>query len=287
MERFYLLLCLFIASGCSIFDKEETVPGFVVITANDLETFAGQGANTINAPDVHVFANEQFVGTFELPATIPVLENGPTRINVSAGIKNNGISSNRIIYPFYAPLNREINLMPGVVTPINADTVPTYRYFPVGTLTFFLEEFEDIGTSLQRPDTSFAQLVITTDDEEVLSGNGSGKVVLNDSKPNFEARTTWNMTNLPKGQVMYLEIDFKGTNALEIWVRTLDPQINKFFVAGLVPQTEWTKVYIEMTGAIASQFQTNAFQLTFESRKPFSSIEETLFIDNIKFIYPN
>jgi hypothetical protein len=95
------------------------------------------------------------------------------------------------------------------------------------------------------------------------------------------------MVNLPKGQEMYLEIDFKGTSSLEIGVRTLDPEVNQFFVAGLVPQDEWTKVYIQMSTAIASQFTTDAFQLYFASRKPVGSTQETVFIDNIKFIYPN
>ncbi len=287
MEKIYYLFCICLFTACDIFDKDEDVPSFIHISQADLTTLSGEGANTFDIPDVHVFANEQFVGTFELPANVPILAAGPTRLNISAGIKNNGISSRRIIYPFYAPINVEYDLIPGLVTPVGADSTVTFSYFPTGTLTFFNEDFESTGSSLTPNSESTAVLTITNNANEVRSGFGTGKITFSEEEDYFFATTTWNLVNLPRGRNMYLEVDFKGDQPLEVGVRTLNPVQLNYFVLGMNPRTEWTKLYIDFTQIIASLVQTTSVQIYFESRKPPGSPSGEIFIDNIKFVLPS
>ncbi len=286
MERIYLLLCTLVFAGCSIFDKDEMVPGFIHVSAADLQTQTGEGANTSAITDVHVFANEQFVGTYELPANVPILENGPTRLNISAGIKNNGITEQRIIYPFYQPIIMTVDLEPAQITQVSDDSVLTFSYFP-SELNFAFEDFEGTGITLEIEDTSSANIGVISDPQQVRSGNGSGMVTMTNNKPVFLAFTTWPLVNLPLGRRMYLEIDFKGDVALEIGIETINPQVRQLFALGLNPQPDWTKVYVDVSDLIASQFQTNSLRFYFRSQKPTSLGEASIFIDNIKFIYSN
>ncbi len=286
MHRIVLFLSVVVLTACSIFDKEEVAPGFVRITDVNVNTILlNEGEGTYNITDVQVFANEQFVGAFELPATVPILEKGPVRLSVNAGIKNNGISSNRIIYPFYEPLLLNVNLEPGLITPLNQTETATFEYFPSG-LIFNIEGFESIGNAILPTAASTATFTTTNDPAEVRSGTGAGKIVLAEGSSYFFATTTWQLPVLPRGRTMYLEIDFKGTAPLEVGVFTTNPITAKTFAIGLLPKDEYTKVYIEVTDEVSQQISMSGIKFYFEAVLQPGQIEATIFIDNFKFIFP-
>lgn len=281
---FPVVLLSFLLGACDIFNEAELAPGFIYIDSADVFTnLPLEGPPTHNITDVHVFANESFVGSYELPARIAVLENGPTRINVSAGIKNNGQISQRVIYPFYAPLLKEMDLIPGVVLPIREDSIAEFTYFQ-DAYEFYFEDFESIGNALESAEGSTAEII--TQDQEVNFGQFSGQVTLTADAPLFEARTTWDTGGLPLGTPAYMEIDFKGNNPLEIGlVRQFGDAQQKIFVIGLREQEEWTKVYIDLRPRMAQAIGTSDFSFYFESQKPPQLSQVDLFIDNIKFVH--
>lgn len=275
MKRIYLIVCIGLLTSCAVFDKEEDIPSFVLITSADLQTTADQGVNTSNIVDVTVFADNNFVGTFELPATVPIMQSGNIEIAIGAGIKNNGLGSDRRIYPFYELTRRNITLIPEALIPISADTSVTFQYYSQG-LHFIIEDFESLGTTI-NPSSRNSAVITKTD---VL------KVMLTPDSNFFEVSTEWYLSNLPKGSPIYLEIDFKGTNPLEIGILTVDPFPKKIFALGLVPQHEFTKIYVDLTDEIAREVATNQFEIYLESKLPAGSTGAELYIDNLKFIYP-
>ena len=281
MKRIYLILCISIFFGCDAFDKEEEIPGFVLINAADLVTDASEGANTSNIIDATVFANNNFVGTFELPATVPIMQSGNVEISVGAGIRNNGLSSDRRIYPFYELDRRNVTLIPGSLTPISADTSVTFQYYNAG-LNFVIEDFESTGHTLLESSRNTATLTQTGS----LDEGYTLKVELTPDSNFFEVSSAWNLTNLPKGNSIYLEIDFKGNTPLEIGILTIDPSPRKIFALGLMPQEEFTKVYVDLTDEIAREGSTNHFEIYLESEISATSGGAELYIDNLKFIFP-
>ena len=154
-----------------MFDKEEDIPGFVVITAADLQTNFEQGANTSNIVDATVFANSVFVGTFELPATIPIMQTGPVELQIAAGIKNNGLVNDRLIYPFYDFFTMD--------TLIHAEEhfylQPLVKYFPktVFDNPWSGEDFES-GINFDTNPNSDTVFIRETDKSKVFKGNASG-----------------------------------------------------------------------------------------------------------------
>lgn len=285
MPRIYQLLILLLpVAGCGLFEDDDMVPGLIHIDRADIVTNeALQGAATHNIVDVHVFANEGFVGSFELPATIAIRQNGPTRLNINAGIRNSGSVASRIIYPFYAPLLEEIDLIPGVVIPVSGDSVGVFSYFPTG-LNFFIEDFEDVGSAISTTPASNAELLAQT--EVVRSGNASGKITLNDNEPFFQAISQWEITDIERGSNVYLEIDFLGNNPLEIGIQRLGSEPVKIFVIGLNPQQQWTKVYVDMTQPLANFVGNQPFVVYFEATRASNVSVAEMYIDNVKFVYP-
>jgi len=285
MKKFYFATALLLLlTACDVFDKEETIPGYLVINEIVLETDeATEGANTQAILDATVFANDQFVGTYELPATIPILENGNTTLNISGGIKNNGLIDNRIIYPFYNFVLKDLELLPDVKTPASPDTIITVSYFP--NLNFEIEDFEDVGLQFEAEPEDNAEINIISEPPEDVSRGQSLEVTLTPSNNVFYRRSTFDMSNLPKGNAMYLEIDYKGSVPLEVGIFTEDAPLVKAFAGGINPTEEWTKVYFELTNEVARQTQNDLFEIYLESRSS-SLTTEKIYIDNIKFVYP-
>ncbi|HKL03159.1 MAG TPA: hypothetical protein VJ911_05765 [Cryomorphaceae bacterium] len=286
MKILYAIAFVFLFAGCDIFDKDEEIPSFLYIEKADVTTnSATQGANTHEIVDATVFANSIFVGTFELPATVPILESGDTRISIGAGIKNNGISTNRVIYPFYEINRRNLTLVPDAVTPISADSTVTFTYFDTG-INYFIEGFEDLGNTLEAfPENNVSFNVIDSPPEDVSRGQ-SLKIDLTSENNVFYAATTWSLTNLPTGINMYMEIDYKGNHPVDIGIITRDSPNNKIFAGGINPTDEWTKVYLELTDEISEQITNNVYDIFLESRIEPGQQNRTIYIDNIKFLHP-
>jgi hypothetical protein len=287
MRLFYLACLIAVISGCDIFDKDEQIPSWILINESSLiSDVATEGEPTSDIVDATVFANDFFVGTFELPAAVPILEEGPTRITVAGGIRNNGLSSNRVIYPFYEPWEEVVDLKPAEKIAIGTDTALTYEYFP--NINFLVEGFEESLDNIldDRPDNNAQYSRIEGDPENIRSGTGSLEVILTPETGIFEVETATPIGNITPGNPIYLEIDFKGNHPLEVGVIGVSSQgEQKTFAAGLNPQEEWTKVYIELTNEVGSLAGSFAFKIYFESRLQGLTTEKKLYLDNIKVVY--
>lgn len=285
MRGVYLIFLMGLFLSCDIFDKEEDIPGFIYVDSADLSTKTGQGANSSNIIDVTAYANNEFLGTFELPATIPVLTTGDVELALAPGIKNNGMVSDRRMYPFYEFYRKTFTVIPDAVVPVESDSNITFKYYNEG-LNFHIEDFEGTGYDLVEATTSDATLnQITSPPENVKDGYTLG-VLFDSEHKHFEARTDWLLTDLPKGNNMYLEIDFKGTVPLEIGIIAASPVVKKIFALGLVPQENFTKVYIDLTEKISREIMTTHFEIYFEANLPTGTQSAEIYLDNIKFIYP-
>ena len=286
MKKFYFAIALLVfLTACDIFDKDETIPGYVVIKDIDLQTDEPvEGANTEAIIDATVFADNEFVGTYELPAIIPILKNGNTSINISGGIKNNGIVDDRVIYPFYNFVIENVNLKPDVKTPLGTDSVVTVEYFKTN-LNFEIEDFENVGIQFEPEEADNAEILVISEPPENVSRGQSLEVTLSPTNNVFYRRSTFDLNNLPKGKPIYLEVDFKGDLPLEVGIITEDSPVNKVFGGGINPTDKWTKVYFELTNEVASQTQNDQFEIYLESRSS-SSDTKHIYIDNIKLVYP-
>lgn len=280
--------------GCDVFDKEEDIPGFVFVASAELETDPlVEGENTHAITDVHVFYDGDFAGAYELPAHIPIYGPGERRLVIAPGIKNNGMGSNRVIYPFYDNTDIDVEIIPEVSVPITPDSVVVFKYFK-GTsegspMHFLIDAFELPGNVWIPQSDDSVGVINTTQPEYVRSGSGGGLVELNESRKKllvYSSTDTWPLEDMPRGVPVYLEIDFKGDVAMEIGLRVIG-QINRsVFVVGLNPTQDWTKVYVDLTDEINAPRDATNFQILLKAEKPDGMSEAVIAMDNIKLIYP-
>jgi hypothetical protein len=278
-----LLLVYFCSmmSSCSLFNPDEQVPGFIVIESLEFNSNFAQDTDSEKISEVWVFANSQSVGVFDLPATIPVLRSGETNISVRAGIKNNGIATTRISYPFYEPYDLVID-----VQPYSFDTIiPEFTYKESANLVIS-DSFEN-GTLFTPTDASNVGIELV-ENEDSFEGS-SGKVLIDGDNSFFEAET--NEVPLNSGKQIWAELDYKCNNTFAIGLVAVAGDDESKSLALIVnPTTDennvarWNKIYVELS-FVANQFiNAPAFRLYIESFKNDSGIDAELWFDNVKIV---
>ena len=189
-----LMVAIFVAS-CSKDKFNAQIPSYLHIEAIDLVTESFEGSSSNKITDAWITMDGNVLGAFELPCVVPILAEGEYEFRISSGIKVNGISATRIIYPFYDVCDlflksnntyqlsddNYINLIKDSTIIIKATTKYTEN-----TDFLFIEDFEDAGTVLEMSEQSDTILIKTNIDSLVFEGYGSGEVHLDSVNDFFE-----------------------------------------------------------------------------------------------------
>jgi hypothetical protein len=293
----FLCISLFL-TAC---DKT-TTPSFVHVEGIDLSVSPNfqQGTNDHGIRDAWFYLNDNLVGIYELPATIPVIAEGEQKITVIAGVLNNGIQTARITYPFYRQYVTNLNLVPGEtidfsgsaasVSEINGFTSPVVTYFE--ELTFWNERFEDAGTQFQPTSQSLADIQITQDPAEVFNYNpsegssGSGRISLTGENSYFEIRSSHTFNPPTASGEIYLEMNYLTPCSLQVGVYQNSPVVQKVYGKGILPNENWSKIYIDLTPEVRGQVNGTSFSIFIEGILSSGQTNGTVLIDNVKLIYP-
>jgi hypothetical protein len=280
VKRFLLFISLTsLFSSCELKDKEEEVPSYVHIESISLSTTSAQGSNSHKITDAWIFADNEFIGAFQLPATFPVLKSGTHEIQVLAGIKQNGISATRIEYPLYQPDYETVQLIPGGTTTIS----PSVTYYP--GITFpWLEDFESAGFNVSpSPFGTDTTLQITTDPSEVFEGAKSGVAYLDASHYKFECISSFSVP-LPKGgNAIFLELNYKTNNKFIVGI--YGNGSSQEAVLQVNPSATWNKIYVNMTDAVRAATSSTSFTVFIGMVKDAGVEKPTLYLDNIKLAH--
>lgn len=194
------LLVLLMAS-CG---KDGGTPSFIRIGAPIVKNADGTTVMPASITDFWVYANDEAIGVWEADRRIPVLAEGATNIKLVAGVRKNGITIDRIQYPFYSTWSQEVELTLGQETTV----APVFTYFnpPVWTEGFETGQPFDLTGS----DTTFHAYSGTSDSADILVGSGSVGILLDTDHDNFLA-TTVEAPSFPNGtSPTFLEIDYRS-----------------------------------------------------------------------------
>ena len=154
--------------------QENLKPGstaFIEVDHFNLTTnYITNGSNSHKITDVWVYADDQTIGVFELPITIPILKSGIGKLRLEAGIKLNGIKTTRVNNPFYEPV---------IIEPFNFiidSTIllsPTTTYRPQ-TVFVWMEDFESDVISLDTTRLTSDVTVVKSTSSQAFEGSSSG-----------------------------------------------------------------------------------------------------------------
>lgn len=284
-----ILLLLSGLFSCELINPEEDIPAYLQI---DTLIFAAdnlsQGTDRQQIVEVWVTVEDEFLGVYDLPATIPVLQSGDSKINIRAGIKDNGIGRTSEIYPFFQPYETSVSLTPEET----ASITPTIRY--VENVNFaFIEDFEE-NTNLWTDDLDGNEATeIVSSSEVVFEGNRSGNIELTPENPIVEVATSFSQqfSELQtRGVEVYLEMHYKTDIEIAFGLiahqsSTFAPE-EKVYEFILRPQEEWNKIYLNLSQAVFT-LQAESYQITMIGILPPELERANIYLDNIKLVHFN
>lgn len=275
-----------VLSGCDT--TEQRVPSYVYIPAITVQPTnnALHGATTSKIIDAWVYVDDNLIGGFRLPTTVPIISDGKARVSVLAGIAENGTVSTPSVYPFYERYDTSFNFIPG-----HLDTLkPIVKYYTAQTdlNKFLIADFEQVNKFSAYPDPAVADAAMTIGG---IAGNQYGKIILTDSLD----KTLCGMTErvIPDlSRPTWLEMDYRANNRIIVGIigykgaSKFIKYVNKVI---FLPKSNWTKVYValsvEMT-ALKEEYGATEFQVVlYAAKDPSTGASTEINVDNIKVLY--
>jgi hypothetical protein len=287
MKKQLLLCCLLAIFGCK--DEPERIPSYIKIqpfTAN-----AQGDASWHKITEGWLYVNGEYLGSYTLPATVPVLAEGKSEVLVFPGVKKNGILATPDIYPVLTRWeSKNVVLTPGEDTEVKPATVyDVATNFPLGigrgdfdggSSLLFESRDSDPSTTyslstdgaffgkclLMEMDTAHPVIEIASEIAEGLPITGSPEVWL-------ELHYNCDMTFY-----LYLLASSNGSDEQSQAIYQFNPTEN------------WNKIYLNLTEAIIDS-QAKNYRLFFRAGLPkdssgkYTQMTGTIRLDNIRITH--
>lgn len=277
-----LLLCLMIGLLCVGCETTDLSPAFVYIPDISVQVGDGQGSGNDNISYAFIYLNDQDLGAFPLPASIPILEEGSANLKVFAGVAQNGLNDIQKIYPFFSYYNQTVALSP-------LDTLPIAPILVYNNVIFAL--INDFENSNNFETTSgSAPMNITENPAEVFEGNRVGKAHLNTTNDSLFIRNI-SLFSLPASpKETWVEMDYKFDVPVEVWLEGTNALggTTQTKIVTLLPKTNWRKTYVSLTEKL-SVMKTldnyHNFKLVYIATLGTELTEAFCYFDNIKILH--
>ena len=270
-------------SGCH---KASPVPCYLHIEPFVVTTdYPSQGSSKNKITDVWVYVNNQNLGAYQLPCTIPVvlnspiLTNGKSQIILAAGILKNGLTTSHIQYPFYSSWFDTLTLSEGA----NYNLQPKAHY--IDSLNFFLKEDFELGSAFNKllGDTTLIRENIVANSFE----GWYGKIALDATHDTVEVITasSWNLVTSNASSV-FIEMNYKCDYPFTVGLlSTTSSTSTKYWHETLKANSNWNKVYLDISD-IVNQLQGTSYKIIIKAGNTYGDITsaKNLYFDNIKLI---
>ncbi len=262
--------------------KTNLIPSYIHIEKINLQTtYEIDGTNSNKIVDAWVYIDDNLQGIYELPATFPVLTTGRHTVKIRPGIKLNGIAMSRAYYPYFQPYETTIDLNAEQIDTIN----PTVTY--VQGNIHWKEDFETAGISLVKFSNSDTNFIQTQDTTKVFQGFSSGIVTLDGTYDHLISVSN-EIFEIPQDQsAVFLELNYKTNTVIRVGVYAVlgNGMYNQIETMYINANSNWNKIYINLTPTINSSNTATGFKIFFEAYKPDNLSSCEILLDNIKLLY--
>lgn len=286
---FFLMLSV---SACDLINPEEEIPSYIWIAPFEVQTTPGtQGSASAKITEVWVSVDGSFFGVYPLPAKIPILKTGNSKIKLEAGIKDNGISTTPEIYPFFQALEYNIELKANEI-----DSIRPKAAYRSGIRFAFVENFENNSHVFQTLVTGNESNRMSIANEGAFEGSGSGLIQLSNQYPAVELATRNTYSGLlAKGTAVYLELNYKAEVPLLVGVIAYKAgNINAggqiLYAAGFNASENWNKIYFNLSRVVADS-KLDEYQIILKTEIPknadgtINRSNAKIWLDNVKLIH--
>lgn len=283
-SRVFLLPAMVLSAlpSCIPDKVDEPIPAYLYIPDFSVQTDTRQGSASSRIKDVWLTVGGNFLGTYELPALIPVLESGEQEIRLDAGIRENGINTTPEIYPFYEPVVLRANLNAGTIDTLR----PVTRYFDK-TKFALIEPFER-DDHLMRDVRAGNATSIRLNRAMPFEGNGSLEITLTADNPLVELASLNRMTELGlNSPYVYLELNYKSEVpvifGLVAYTNIGSASGSVLLDPGFYPEEDWQKIYFNLSSLVNTSNHT-AWQLLLRTALE-EEPEAKVLLDNLKLVF--
>lgn len=278
-NKWTVLLALFVIvtgdSGCNAINPEEEIPTYVHV-----DSFHFDEDDLHDIKSVWAYYNNNPVGAFDLPATIPVITTGDKgELQLVPGITVNGRNERPSIYPYYTPYIVTLESQPGKII----DMVPVTRFYD-SIRRYTISEFEAGITKFSRWGGTTGLVVVSADSLR-YEGTGTGAVFLSSSADSSIDSTSTSFPITPG--IAFIEITYKSTVPFVLGMQSIlggQYSTSPTYLAGVNPAgEEWRKFYLNLT-AFINQYQGDTYNMFIKTSAPAEGSSGRLLIDNITLI---
>jgi hypothetical protein len=275
---------LLLLQGCDLINPKEKEPAYLYIPSLTFQANATQGTSSAAITEVWVYSNDQSLGVLDLPAKVPILDQGSTDIRIFAGIKSNGISNSRIRYPFYAPFDTTLT-----ISAFQIDTIiPDFSYFNEVVIN---EKGFESGNFLSQTGANNGTFSTTNNNLQVFEGarSGWGHIDAGASLLYFKDDDNLNYTS---GNNVFLEMNYSSNNTFSVGFITTTAGITAKNMALIINPSSsgdglspvWKKIYIDFGYVLMQNPNAQFHQWYIESVPSNSSVPVNIFLDNLKWV---
>ena len=276
--HFFVLASIY---SCNIFEPASPIASYLHIDTIFVRTdYPTQGSNSNKISDAWVLYDNKYLGTFPLPADIPLIGEGLHSVIIKAGIVENGISATRAAYPKYTSFDTTLLLSSKEKTYLS----PTVTYgsginFPQ------IEDFDDASLSLVTTTTGTVPLVITQQSDPNSFEGNSGNATMDQSHTVFEVASS-NAFALPLSTPSYLELNYKGDNEFTIGVFIATSSgIVKSDLLSVKASSVWKKIYVSLSGLGGVVSDGINYKIYLHAEKNPLLTTANLYFDNLKVVF--
>ncbi len=277
------VLVLVVAS-CNLLDPPERIPAWIRIEPFVLEPNPNviEGSLSAKIEHAYVAVGSELLGIVNVPATVPVLLEGPQTITIDPVVEANGSIYYLRIYPFYQRYTTDLTLNAGET----AVVTPRTRYRDDARFAL-IEDFENGQTlfTVDRDQDSETSLIPSGTD--VFEGGASGYIHLTTDHPTIEVATAPEFDLLGGGKI-FLELNYR-TPDVDVLFGLIGKQGTQLFATynyGIRAKDTWNKIYFDLTDdVLASQFDEGYKLAIFATLEGSEKSEARIWLDNIKIVH--
>jgi len=275
---------LFIGS-CDL--EKEPIPAYLHIKPFTITTNSNEGTKEHKITDawVSVVKTGDFLGVYELPATLPIIADGNIDLIIAPGILENGIRVTPDMYPMMTEYEVSVDFAPNEI-----DTIQPSTTYDSRVKFHYQEDFDGSNTLNEVIDSTIMVYTSLISDSLVAFEGSSVKFVLDEDNPKMEVATEtfMELETVSEQNPTFLEMHYKNEGILQVALLGYEdlnskPTLTYFFA--LNPQSDWNKIYINLTDQlIAHGSQIKNFRVLFGAQLPDGETTSTYLIDNLKVV---
>lgn len=276
MREFLIVVIIVVLASCKK-DKSAEQTFFIKADRVNVAPSAKQGSASHKITDLWLYVNGQFQGAYPSDALLPIISKGESvKINVFAGIKNNGISNTRLNWPFYQMFELDTFVAGSPTIVRNID----FSYNPYATFAW-IEDFDgSTGITLKKSPVSSVNYRLASADN-CFEGRSISLSLSGDSiTAQIESTNSY---ALPSGNSnVYLELNYKGNADFTVGLigdnDDFKPALN------VAASDSWNKIYIQLSTAVSSAPVSTKYRVAFRLLKT-GDTDPQIFLDNLKLLF--